>query len=132
MAAMKRSTMGLHARSHVGDDLDSTIHVGQDAGKELARFRFPTAVFTPEDAMQVIEDELLLDGNSRQNLATFCQTWEEDNVVALMHEGQDKNLIDKDEYRQHRGNLGHRLLGGLRAGRHGRQVALAGTTIRRG
>ena len=98
MAAMKRSNMGLHARSHVGDDLDSTIHVGQDAGKELARFRFPTAVFTPEDAMQVIEDELLLDGNARQNLATFCQTWEEDNVVALMHEGQDKNLIDKDEY----------------------------------
>ena len=90
--------MGLHARSHVGDDLDSTIHVGQDADKELPRFRFPTAVFTPEDAMQVIDDELLLDGNARQNLATFCQTWEEDNVVALMHEGQDKNLIDKDEY----------------------------------
>ena len=90
--------MGLHAREHVGDDLDSTIHVGQDADKALPRFRFPDEVFTPDDAMQVIEDELMLDGNARQNLATFCQTWEEENVVALMRAGEDKNLIDKDEY----------------------------------
>jgi glutamate decarboxylase len=90
--------MGLHAREHVGDDLEGTIHVGQHADRVLPRYRFPSEVFTPDDAMQVIEDELLLDGNARQNLATFCQTWEEDNVVALMRAGQDKNLIDKDEY----------------------------------
>jgi glutamate decarboxylase len=23
----------------------------------------------------VVHDELMLDGNARQNLATFCQTW---------------------------------------------------------
>ena len=90
--------MGLHAREHISDELDSAIHVGQRTDRILPRFRFPDEVFTPDDAMQVIEDELLLDGNARQNLATFCQTWEEDNVVALMRSGQDKNLIDKDEY----------------------------------
>ena len=42
----------------------------------------------------------MLDGNSRQNLATFCQTWEEPQVHALMDLSIDKNMIDKDEYPQ--------------------------------
>lgn len=90
--------MGLHARREVGADLDSTIHVGQDMSKVVPRFRFPDEIVDPADALKVIDDELLLDGNARQNLATFCQTFEEDNVTALMISGQNKNLIDKDEY----------------------------------
>ena len=42
----------------------------------------------------------MLDGNSRQNLATFCQTWVEPEVHKLMDECIDKNMIDKDEYPQ--------------------------------
>ncbi len=42
----------------------------------------------------------MLDGNSRQNLATFCQTWSEPQVAQLMAECVDKNMIDKDEYPQ--------------------------------
>ena len=42
----------------------------------------------------------MLDGNSRQNLATFCQTWEEPEVHRLMDLAIDKNMIDKDEYPQ--------------------------------
>ena len=53
-----------------------------------------------EDAFQAISDELLLDGNARQNLATFCQTWEEDEVHRLMDLSINKNMIDKDEYPQ--------------------------------
>ena len=41
-----------------------------------------------------------MDGNARQNLATFCQTWEEPQVHALMELAIDKNMIDKDEYPQ--------------------------------
>jgi glutamate decarboxylase len=47
-----------------------------------------------------VHDELLLDGNSRQNLATFCQTWEEPEVHRLMNDCIDKNMVDKDEYPQ--------------------------------
>ena len=54
----------------------------------------------PEDAFQCISDELLLDGNARQNLATFCQTWEETEVHRLMDLCINKNMIDKDEYPQ--------------------------------
>ena len=42
----------------------------------------------------------MLDGNSRQNLATFCQTWPEPEVRELMALTLDKNMIDKDEYPQ--------------------------------
>ncbi len=54
----------------------------------------------PAEAFRAISDELLLDGNARQNLATFCQTWEEPQVHKLMDLCIDKNLIDKDEYPQ--------------------------------
>ena len=54
----------------------------------------------PDEVFQAISDELLLDGNARQNLATFCQTWEEPEVHRLMDIAIDKNLIDKDEYPQ--------------------------------
>ena len=53
-----------------------------------------------EDAYQIVRDELLLDGNARQNLATFVQTWEDDEVHKLMDLSIDKNMIDKDEYPQ--------------------------------
>jgi glutamate decarboxylase len=43
---------------------------------------------------------LLLDGNARQNLATFCQTWEEPELHQLMDDCIDKNMVDKDEYPQ--------------------------------
>lgn len=54
----------------------------------------------PEAVYQMIHDELLLDGNARQNMATFCSTWVEREVQDLMQECIDKNMIDKDEYPQ--------------------------------
>ncbi|WP_255108881.1 pyridoxal-dependent decarboxylase [Synechococcus sp. RedBA-s] len=42
----------------------------------------------------------MLDGNSRQNLASFCQTWLEPEVHQLMNECIDKNMEGKDEYPQ--------------------------------
>ena len=60
----------------------------------------PDGEMRPEDAFQCISDELLLDGNERQNMATFCQTWEEAEVHKLMDLCINKNMIDKDEYPQ--------------------------------
>ncbi len=42
----------------------------------------------------------MLDGDSRQNLATFCQTWVEEEVHHLIDHCVDKNIEDKDEYPQ--------------------------------
>ncbi|MDU1872442.1 MAG: hypothetical protein E6769_17190 [Escherichia coli] len=42
--------------------------------------RFPLHEMRDDVAFQIINDELYLDGNARQNLATFCQTWDDENV----------------------------------------------------
>ncbi|MCD9476218.1 glutamate decarboxylase [Photobacterium phosphoreum] len=65
-----------------------------------ATTKLPQQEQAPNVIYQMIRDELYLDGNSRQNLATFCQTWEEDEVHKLMDLSIDKNMIDKDEYPQ--------------------------------
>ncbi|WP_221938171.1 glutamate decarboxylase [Streptomyces benahoarensis] len=48
----------------------------------------------------MIHDELLLDGSSRLNTATFVTTWMDPEAEKLMAETFDKNMIDKDEYPQ--------------------------------
>lgn len=67
---------------------------------DLPRDHFPEAGGPPQPIHAALAEELLLDGNAKQNLATFCQTWEAPEVHALMDLAIDKNLIDKDEYPQ--------------------------------
>ena len=52
----------------------------------------------PETAYQIVHDEAMLDGNARQNLATFVTTWMEPQASQLYGDAFDKNMIDKDEY----------------------------------
>ena len=54
----------------------------------------------PRVAYNLIHDELMLDGNARQNLATFVTTYMDDEARLLFAETADKNMIDKDEYPQ--------------------------------
>jgi glutamate decarboxylase len=54
----------------------------------------------PETAYQVVHDEAMLDGNARLNLATFVGTWMDPMASKLYAEAFDKNMIDKDEYRE--------------------------------
>ncbi|MFF1507372.1 glutamate decarboxylase [Streptomyces sp. NPDC058326] len=60
--------------------------------------RLPDGPLPPTSAYQLVHDELMLDGNSRLNLATFVTTWMEPQAGVLMGECRDKNMIDKDEY----------------------------------
>ncbi|MFE7117801.1 glutamate decarboxylase [Streptomyces sp. NPDC057654] len=62
------------------------------------RHRLPDGPMSPSAAYQFVRDELMLDGNSRLNLATFVTTWMETQAGVLMAECRDKNMIDKDEY----------------------------------
>ncbi len=57
----------------------------------------------PEDSSAIADlilDELLLDGNAKQNLATFCQTYADEETHQIMDHCINKNMIDKDEYPQ--------------------------------
>ncbi|MCA0329522.1 MAG: glutamate decarboxylase [Actinobacteria bacterium] len=90
----------LHEKDDVRESLDDDIFASADLSVAMPKFRMPDKEHDPRHAFQVVRDELLLDGNSRQNLATFCQTWLEPEVHALMDICLDKNMIDKDEYPQ--------------------------------
>ena len=67
---------------------------------EIPRYRLPEHGVLPRTALQVVRDELILDGNARLNLATFVTTWMEPEAEPLMAECSPKNMIDKDEYPQ--------------------------------
>lgn len=91
------------AKKHTVDDnsalLDSRF--GSEAIRNPAEAKlFPKAEMRGDIAFQMITDELFLDGNARQNLATFCQTWDDENVHKLMDISINKNWIDKEEYPQ--------------------------------
>jgi glutamate decarboxylase len=92
--------MALHSREHIKAAAEEAVFATVQVAEALPKYKFPAHETLPDVAFQVIRDELLLDGNARQNLATFCQTWEEPQVHALMDLAIDKNLIDEDEYPQ--------------------------------
>jgi glutamate decarboxylase len=92
--------MVLHHRDAVRDDLRDSVFAGHDLSVSAPKYRFPASQMRPDDAVQIVSDELFLDGNARQNLATFCQTWEEPQVHLLMELAINKNMMDKDEYPQ--------------------------------
>lgn len=66
----------------------------------VPKYKLPMGEMRPRNAYQIVHDELMLDGNSRLNLATFVTTWMEPEARTLMEECFDKNMIDKDEYPQ--------------------------------
>ncbi len=92
--------MSLHHRRPARSKPDDEVFASSAAKHTLPKTRFPEAERPARETYQLIHDELLLDGNARQNLATFCQTWEEPEVHRLMDECLDKNMVDKDEYPQ--------------------------------
>jgi len=92
--------MPLHDREAVRSRLEDSVFAGRSLTRSVPKYRFPREETLPRDAFQLVADELMLDGNARQNLATFCQTWEEPEVIELMTLSMNKNLIDADEYPQ--------------------------------
>ncbi|TIC84810.1 glutamate decarboxylase [Nocardioides sp. GY 10113] len=87
----------VHRHEH-NDDAVAPAYAGRFTAQEIPKNRLPDAEVTPMAAYRLIHDELLLDGSSRLNMATFVTTWMEPEAQVLMAESFDKNMIDKDEY----------------------------------
>lgn len=81
-------------------NIDDDVYASIDLAKALPTSDFPDNEHNARHVFNAIRDELMLDGNSRQNLATFCQTWVDDEIRELMDLSIEKNMIDKDEYPQ--------------------------------
>ncbi len=130
-------------------------YTGRLSTDPIPSLRLPDESMEPAAAYRFIHDELMLDGSSRLNLATFVTTWMDPEAEKLMAETFDKNMIDKDEYpataaiesrcvsmvadlfhaedlrdddavQRDRG-VDDRVVGGGDAGRAGAEVAVEGT-----
>jgi glutamate decarboxylase len=95
--------MPLHAKVdeiHGTAQLDVNPVYSRDIEHPVPRHQIPADSMAPDVALQMIRDELILDGNARLNLATFVTTWMEPQAEQLMADCFSKNMIDKDEYPQ--------------------------------
>ena len=95
---ISRLSMALHTKHSIRHSLNDEVYVSADLSRTMPKYRFPEPERDPRAVYAAVHDELMLDGNARQNLATFCQTWEEPELHKLMDECIDKNIVDKDEY----------------------------------
>ncbi|WP_145428651.1 glutamate decarboxylase [Symmachiella dynata] len=82
------------------DTMLTPAYGGRAVNEPVPKYEMPAGELPPETVYNLIHDELMLDGNSRLNLATFVTTWMEPQAAKLMAETFDKNMIDKDEYPQ--------------------------------
>ena len=93
--------MALHGvKKSISPDADDDVYVSTDPSFSAPKYRMPEDEWEPRHAYELVHDELMVEGNSRLNLATFCQTWAEPELLVLLAESFDKNMIDKDEYPQ--------------------------------
>ncbi len=60
--------------------------------------RFPEEGMGAEDAYELVNEELHLDGDPSRNLATFVTTWMEPEATRLASENLHRNFIDHAEY----------------------------------
>jgi glutamate decarboxylase len=92
--------MALHKVGKISDLAYDDVYSTQVSEEPLSKFRLPEQSSEPAAVHALLADELALDGNASQNLATFCTTWTDPEVHRLMDENLVKNMIDKDEYPQ--------------------------------
>ena len=90
----------MHQKDTVREQLDDDVFASGDLAAALPKYRRDDHECDPPHVRQLVVDELMLDGNSRQNLATFCQTWADPEIREIMALTIDKNMIGKDEYPQ--------------------------------
>ncbi|CAH9089867.1 unnamed protein product [Cuscuta europaea] len=81
---------------------DASVHSSTFASRyvrtSLPRFEMAAESIPKEAAYQIINDELMLDGNPRLNLASFVTTWMEPECDKLIMASINKNYVDMDEY----------------------------------
>ena len=56
------------------EELDINPVYAREKSCEIPRYKLPEHSVLPRTALQIVRDELILDGNARLNLATFVTT----------------------------------------------------------
>ncbi|WP_425425434.1 hypothetical protein [endosymbiont 'TC1' of Trimyema compressum] len=72
------------------DEILEPIFGSRAEYQDIPKYRLSNESIEPRIAYRIVKDELLDEGNARQNLATFCQTYMENEVITLMSETLEK------------------------------------------
>ncbi|KAK4274991.1 hypothetical protein QN277_018140 [Acacia crassicarpa] len=89
------------ALSKTATETDGSVHstfASRYVRAPLPKFKMAEHSIAKEAAYQMINDELMLDGNPRLNLASFVTTWMEPECDKLIMSAINKNFVDMDEY----------------------------------
>ena len=90
----------LFGKNELGSQFETPIFGTVESNESIPKYELGKKSIAPQVAYRLIKDDLLDEGNARQNLCTFCQTYMDDEAVKLMAETLEKNAIDKSEYPQ--------------------------------
>ncbi|KAG5236750.1 hypothetical protein OIU76_011496 [Salix suchowensis] len=87
--------------SKIASQSDVSVHstfASRYVRESFPRYKMPENSMPKEAAFQIINDELMLDGKPRLNLASFVTTWMEPECDKLIMDSINKNYVDMDEY----------------------------------
>eukprot|EP00026_Physarum_polycephalum_P006599 Phypoly_transcript_06648.p1 GENE.Phypoly_transcript_06648~~Phypoly_transcript_06648.p1 ORF type:complete len:532 (+),score=84.44 Phypoly_transcript_06648:41-1636(+) len=80
--------------------LHSPAYGARFYSEPIPKFKLPKDTMPANVAYQLVHDEMQLDGNCVQNMATFIASWMEPEARTLINETIGKNMADCDEYPQ--------------------------------
>ncbi|CAM9164187.1 unnamed protein product [Phaeothamnion confervicola] len=90
---------GMRQNSIFGmNDVQGFSYCSRAMRTQIPKHEMPHDSMPKEVASQLIKDEMILDGQPRQNLASFVATYMEPEAEELMAMAATKNYIDIDEY----------------------------------
>ncbi len=85
---------------HRSDDALAPAYASRSFAEPIPKYEIPAHGLPAPVALQLVRDEMNLDGNPVMNLASFVTTWMEPEAERLLADTANKNLIDQDEYPQ--------------------------------
>src|SRR6187431_2795186 len=79
-------------------NVDAVLFGNRFATQEVPSREFPEMGMTPVEAMRLVAEDLILEGDPARNLATFVTTWMEPEAQRIIAENLHRNFIDHAEY----------------------------------
>jgi glutamate decarboxylase len=79
-------------------DLDMQLFGNRFLTQEVPSKDFPKSGMTPVEAMRLVAEDLMLEGEPFRNLATFVTTWMEPEAQRIIAANLHRNFIDHAEY----------------------------------
>src|SRR5512132_1399477 len=77
---------------------EGVLYGNRFATQEVPSREFPEMGMTPVEAMRLVAEDLILEGDPARNLATFVTTWMEPEAQRSIAEHLHRNFIDHAEY----------------------------------